>query len=65
MFTPARAISSVGRAPALQAGSHWFKSGIAQKIIPYDFWNYEKVAKGRNGGKELRCLEWCHELLPF
>ena len=32
-----RAISSVGRAPALQAGGHWFEPGIAHFISVTNF----------------------------
>ena len=30
----ARAISSVGRAPPLQGGGHWFETGIAHHLNP-------------------------------
>ena len=33
-----RAISSVGRAPALQAGGHWFEPGIAHSISVTKFY---------------------------
>ena len=44
---PARAVSSVGRAPALHAGCHWFESGTAHQITV--------LFSGGSGHRLLEC----------
>jgi hypothetical protein len=34
-----RVISSVGRAPPLQGGGHWFEPGITHQSLPWRFRN--------------------------
>ncbi len=56
------AISSVGRAPPLQGGGHWFEPGIAHHFIYMDilfkyFWKDSKPVQEIDLGSDFLCLK--------